>query len=156
MTDTPLFKKVMEILNGQKYPYEMTNHRPMLTSKQASEISGHDPALGTKSLALCGGSGKIIVATTAGNERLDFKAIKRLSGESRVELCPEEQIIGRLGTHIGGIAPFGYTDDIVLMVSKAILEAKQVYFNPGRNDVTICISNKVFRKIMERQNARII
>ncbi len=153
--NTVLYKKIIEYLNSKKIDYSLTEHEPVYTSDQAAHISQHPPEEGAKSLALNAGE-RIGVVTVSGAERINFKGIQNALKTKKINMCNEEVIKKKLNTEIGGLAPFGYDKDVIIIVSKKLLTQKKVHINPGRNDATLMISGNDFNKIMADQKARII
>lgn len=152
---TELFDKIIEFLKKKNIDYELTIHEPVYTSDQASEISGHVNEEGTKSLALSSEK-YFIVVTVSGNERVNFRAIKKFLGVKKLGMCQEESLKTNLKTEIGGLAPFGYGSDIIILVSISLFNQNKVYFNPGRNDATIAVRGEIFKDIMTACGAKII
>lgn len=149
---TALFQKIMSYLNQKDIEFKLFEHEPVFTSTIASNILGHKENEGTKSLALETEKG-LIVITIAGDERVDFKRIKKLLDIKKIKMCNVETIEKNLSTEVGGLAPFGYEHHIQLLVSQLLFKQHNIYFNPGRNDATILISGESFKSVMVDNHA---
>jgi prolyl-tRNA editing enzyme YbaK/EbsC (Cys-tRNA(Pro) deacylase) len=145
---TVLYTKVKEILDRERTNYEESLHQAVFTSGTASLLSGHADEEGTKSLVIELGSGALAVVTVTGADRIDFGAIKKLLGEKKAKMCSPDLLSQRLGTELGGVAPFGYDAEVKLLVSPKLFVQQAVYFNAGRNDVTVKVTGPDFQKIM--------
>lgn len=152
---TGLFNRIIEYMDKNSIKYELSEHKSVYTSSEASKVSGHTENEGTKSLALDTEKG-VVVVTVSGNERVDFNSIKRLFNLKKIEMCDAKKIADTLHTEIGGIAPFGYDKNIKIVVSNKLFENSKVYFNPGKNNATICVDGETFKKIMIKQGAQVI
>lgn len=152
---TQLYENIKRYLNASSVKYVETAHEPVFTSDKASEISEHKEDEGSKSLVVTGKSGLLAVVTVTGSERVDFKQLKNLLGE-KVSMCLPEQLKEKLGTELGGVAPFGYGADIRLVVSRRLLSQHRIFINAGRNDVTFEIAGPEFTHIMNDLGAIII
>ena len=152
---TELFRRIITYLAERGFHYEVFEHAPVFTADVASQISDHSREEGTKSLALRG-QRTIVVVTVAGNERVDFRQVATLLGEKKLSMANSELLSARLGSEVGGLAPFGYDSAVRLAVSESLFKASSVYFNPGRNDMTVRVSGSVFCEIMQAHNAVVI
>ena len=146
--NTPLYTSIKRILDKESIEYEEAQHEPVYTSDMAGDVSGHANEEGTKSLVLELGTGGLAVVTVTGGDRVDFKLIKKVLREKKITMCQSGVLSGQLGTEIGGVAPFGYGANVKLVVSPKLFRQKNVYFNAGRNDVTIKVSGQDFQKAM--------
>lgn len=153
--NTELFDQIIEFLKNKHMDYDLAFHNPVYTSEQASKVSGHIDEEGTKSLALSSEK-QLIVVTVSGNEHINFKGIKKFLGVKKLRMCQEETLKTNLNTEIGGLAPFGYGSDVILLVSNRLFTQIKVYFNAGRNDATIAVSGETFKNIMTICNAKIL
>ena len=157
---TQLYDNIISKLKKYKCEYEEFDHEPVFTSAAATNVMEHPEKQGTKSLAIEPKKGSklaIIVVTVSGHERINFKTVTQVTGIKKLSMCSEETIARILGTEIGGLAPFGYaTEGICLLVSKNLFEQEKVYFNPGKNNVTICLSGTDFQKVMRAEGAKLL
>lgn len=149
---TSLFDSIIERLAEYRELYELMEHDSVLTSEMASSVCNHPVEQGTKSLALSR-KGRIVVATIAGNERFNFSLIAQLVGEKKLSMVNEDSLVETLGTHVGGLAPFGYSHEIRLVVSARLFAVPFVYFNPGRNDRTTRMEGHAFQRTMIAEKA---
>lgn len=152
---TRLAHRIMDYLTDRKFRFKLYEHEPVYTSSTASDVLQHPEFEGTKSLVLKTERG-IAVVTVSGIERVNFKQIKRFLGVRSMAMADVDLVRKELETEIGGIAPFGYGDDITLIVSETLFDQRSVYFNPGRNDATVQVNGKDFEIIMLDQGAKII
>src|SRR5947199_10448506 len=107
-----LYECVLTCMKNCGVQFEETRHEPVFTSEVARRVSGHPEEQGTKSLVLQTSEGKLVVVTVCGDERIDFNRTKKLLGVKKVKMCDEELLPSRLGTELGGVAPFGYPPEI--------------------------------------------
>ncbi|ALF51666.1 hypothetical protein ACX27_00500 [Nostoc piscinale CENA21] len=74
---TLLYQRIIAYLEKNKIQFQLFEHEPVYTSETASKVLNHAEEEGTKSLALQAGN-NLIVVTISGNERIDFKKIKKI------------------------------------------------------------------------------
>jgi prolyl-tRNA editing enzyme YbaK/EbsC (Cys-tRNA(Pro) deacylase) len=147
-----LYDNIVTRLQQKNIDFKLIEHEPVFTSEIASQVVNHPESEGTKSLALKTNKG-IVIATVAGNERLDFKTIKQLLQVKKISMCDSESLQQELGTEIGGLAPFGYDSEVKLLVSSTLFNQENIYINPGRNDVTLKLIGQDFASVMLGNNA---
>jgi len=150
-----LFDSIISYLESRGLPYEIFHHRPVFTSDGAAELSDHPAAEGTKSLALQSEHG-LCVVTVCGDDRVDFAKLRAALGAKRIRMSNEQVLVQEFGTEIGGLAPFGYPPNVPTLIAKRLFTQPHVYFNPGRNDVTVRVVGDVFREIAVDHKALLI
>lgn len=144
---TRLYQQIVPVLKEENIPFTLYKHDPMWTITEASTFLDYPLEQGTKSLVL-EGEDKRVIATVPGHEHCDFRAIKRAVGVKRISMCREKTLAERFGVERGGVAPFGYSCGVILVVSSSLFEVPYVYFTPGRREITVRISGKDFKQIM--------
>lgn len=155
MKSNEVLSRIVRCLTKLNVQYEIISHAPVYTSNEASTVLHHPESEGTKSIALQTNQG-LAVVTVSGIERVDFKQTQILLGVQKVRMCDPEVIASTLKTEIGGIAPFGHAPDVRLLISQTLLEQKNIYINPGVNNMTIQISGTDFEKVAMFFNCIII
>lgn len=153
---TPLYTAIKELLESERISYEETTHEPVYTADQARDTSGHADDEGTKSLVLALPHGAIAIATVAGGDRVDFDALKRTWGVKKVSMSRDPNVLSTLGSEPGGVSPFGYTTLVRVAVSRKLFRQPHVFFNAGRNDVTMKVTGKDFERVMTRSGATVL
>jgi len=149
-----VFENITDYMHSRGIAHRCLEHDPVYTTEQAEGTVGHAPSEGTKSLALeseCG----LAVATVSGSERLDFGAIKRILGVRRLRMHNRSLLHQDFGVDDGGLAPFGYQPGIEILISETLIAEERIFFNPGRNDLTIEVTGVVFKEMAEHWHARI-
>ena len=81
-----VFGKIREILNKEKIEYDVLEHRPVFTSKEAAEVRGTELRQGCKAL-VCRTEEGFIQAVVAGNKELDLQKLQKLTLFKKLELA---------------------------------------------------------------------
>lgn len=144
---TALYERILSYLKQNEITFETFKHDPVLSIEQVSAILNHPLGHSTKTLALKGGS-RIVIATVAGNERFNFKVIANAVGVKRLSMCKEQTLTETLGAERGAMPPFGFSREIPLVVSSSLFTAPNVYFSPGRRDISVKVSGNAFKRVM--------
>lgn len=147
-----LYSEIKTILENMAISFQEFEHRPVYTSKEASEVSEHLEAESTKCIVLQSLE-KIFVVTMAANEKINYSEIKKVLGEKKLSMMPIEDLRQKLGIEVGAVSPFGYESTVRLVVSSSLLKQNNIYINPGLNNVTIKIRGKDFENIMLHSRA---
>jgi prolyl-tRNA editing enzyme YbaK/EbsC (Cys-tRNA(Pro) deacylase) len=143
---TDLYETIRSYLADATVGYRLVEHEPVQTSEEARNVLGHAPEEGTKSLAL-DADGTIVVATVPEPRTVPISSVAGTVGADTAQLCDPSVVESCLGTELGGVSPFGYGSDVRTLVDPALFEVPELYFNPGRNDVTAVVSGDGFRSI---------
>ncbi|MEO1527073.1 MAG: YbaK/EbsC family protein [Planctomycetota bacterium] len=146
-----LYDSVKRLLETESVDVQYLQHTSVFTSSSASEVCGHTPEEGTKSL-IVEADGSLVVVTVSTDARIDFSALKKLLGTKKIRMAKGENLFSQLGTEPGGIAPFGYGSEIKICVSQKLFVQSKLYFNPGRNDVTAVISGGDFERVIRQES----
>jgi len=142
-----LYNHILFLLSESEIAFETLQHDPALTIEQVSSVLNYPLEQSTKTLALEGTS-RMVVATVAAHERFNFKAIATVVGVKRLSMCKEQTLTENFGVERGGVAPFGFPPQIVLVVSASLFTAPHVYFSPGRRDLTLKLASDDFKRVM--------
>ena len=146
-----VYAEIKTILENMNISFQEFGHRPVYTSKEASEVSEHLDEECTKCIVLQSLE-KIFVVTIAANEKINFSEIKKMLSEKKLSMMPVEHLKEKLGVEIGAVSPFGYESTVGLVVSSSLLKQNNIYFNPGLNNVTLKVKGKDFENVMMHFN----
>ena len=102
-------KKHFEQWNRQQNVMEFETSSA--TVDQAAETIGVSPARIAKTLSFRGSNEKAILIVAAGDAKIDNKKFRHYFGFKARMLSPEE-VLEQTGHAIGGVCPFGLTNDL--------------------------------------------
>lgn len=142
-------KRIHEILESLSLEVAIQHHAPVYTMTEAESVSTHPPEEGLKCLALLGSDGRSVVACIRGSERADLARVAATVGIQRVALCPVERLEELFGVSRGGMSPFGYAPNVVLVVDASVFRERWLYFNAGTPSETARISGVDFERVMD-------
>jgi prolyl-tRNA editing enzyme YbaK/EbsC (Cys-tRNA(Pro) deacylase) len=100
------------------------------TAAQAAEAVGCDVGQIVKSLVFKTGAGSPVLILTAGNNRVDGRAIERLIGES-IEKADAEFVERTTGFAIGGVPPVGHSEPMIVVFDEDLLSYEEVWAAGG-------------------------
>ena len=138
-------KEILEKLKENGVEFELFEHKPVFTCEQAAKVRGVGAEDGIKCLLLNAG-GKIILALTRGDKRLDLEKIALLEGAETIRLAKNAEIEKVALCKKGCVHPFC---NVKTYVDCALAEKEWIEFNPGCHDKTIRIKVKNLLGLLE-------
>jgi len=133
--------KIRDILNKEKMEYEVLEHRPVFTSKEAAEIRGTELKQGTKAL-ICKTEDGFIQAVVSGAKELDIEKLQKITLYKKIELANPKEVRKATGCNIGSVPPFGNLFDLKVYFDKSVVENEIVAFNAGTHTKSIKMKAK--------------
>ncbi|MBI2656356.1 hypothetical protein HYX03_01300, partial [Candidatus Woesearchaeota archaeon] len=136
-----VFAKIRDILNKEKIEFEVLEHKPVYTSKEAAEVRGTELRQGTKAL-ICKTEEGFIQACVSGAKELDIEKLQKLTLYKNIELANAKEVRQVTGCNIGSVPPFGNLFGLKVYFDKSIVENDIVAFNAGQHTKSIKMKAK--------------
>lgn len=130
--------------------FELYDHDAIFTNEDAVIMKEEKGFTGTetKSLFLKGKDGRYYVYFTFTTKKTDFKRLKKVTGQ-KFSIVPPEVMEEVTGQKPGAVSPFGYTEDVPIIIDEEIYKQDKLVFAPGRPDQTMVVLGKDLLKILE-------
>ena len=135
-------KKVKNFLDFEGIPYNVSEHEPVYTSKQAANIRGVEMKTGVKALVLKTTEGKFIMGLIAADKRIDLKKVAEIVHTKKIKLASPQEVLATTGCEIGSVHPFGPLYALPTFMDSSVLENERVNFNAGMHTVSIEMNKK--------------
>ncbi|MEK6947312.1 MAG: YbaK/EbsC family protein [Nanoarchaeota archaeon] len=132
---------IKDVLNKEKIDYEVLEHRPVFTSKEAAEVRGTELKQGTKALVLKTEDG-FIQACVAGNKELDVEKLQKITLFKKIGMANAKEVRQVTGCNIGSVPPFGNLFELKVYFDKSVLENEILAFNAGSHTRSIKMKAK--------------
>ena len=136
-----VFSKIRDILNKEKIEYEVLQHKPVFTSKEAAEVRGTELKQGTKAL-ICKTEEGFIQAVVSGAKELDIEKLQQFTLFKKIELADAKEVRKVTGCNIGSVPPFGNLFNLKVYFDKSVVENEIVAFNAGTHTKSIKMKAK--------------
>jgi prolyl-tRNA editing enzyme YbaK/EbsC (Cys-tRNA(Pro) deacylase) len=136
-----VFGKIRDILNREKIEFEILEHKPVYTSKEAAEVRGTELKQGCKAL-ICKTEEGFIQAVISGNKELDILQLQKLTLFKKIELANAKEVKQVTGCNIGSVPPFGNLFGLKVYFDKLVVENEIVAFNAGQHTKSIKMKAK--------------
>jgi len=109
------------------------------TAPLAAEALGTEVGQIAKSILLKAKDDKFFMIVSAGDARIDNKAVKNLIG-SRVRMASGEEVLDVTGFNIGGVCPFALKRDIPVYLDESLRRYDVVYAAAGTGNTALPIT----------------
>lgn len=130
--------------------FEIYKHRSIYTNNDALIVKKEQGFSGTetKSLFLRGKDGTYFIFLTFTTKRTDFKKLKNIMGQKLSVVSPQnmEELTGQKP---GAVSPFGYENDVPVIIDEELLDQEKLVFAPGRPDRTMVVLVKDIYRIID-------
>jgi len=123
-------KEIIALLDRAGVEYELSEHEPALTSKQAEEITGWPAKCGAKSIVVKV-DGRFVLVVVRGTNLIDFNKLRKHFGIRKARLATPEEVLSMVGVKIGACYPFPEVAGLAGIVDKSLAECEYITFSPG-------------------------
>ena len=135
-TESPLTRRLLELLDAPGNPHRVLRHRPARTSQEAARARGTPLEAGAKAL-VCHADDAIVLIVVPAHARLDTRAFKRQTGTSNVRMVEAERMEGLVGAPVGAVPPFGSLVGLPTYADRAVVAREEIAFNAGARGVSV-------------------
>ncbi len=129
------FKILIELFDSKKIEYELHEHEPAITVKEALKVR-HTDALGLKSL-LFKADNENVLLILPGERKVSSKKVRSFIGVKDVRMVSPEEVFSIMGCEIGGCYPVGSVCGLRTIMDRSIEGADRIVFNAGRRDRSV-------------------
>ncbi|AIK36871.1 MULTISPECIES: YbaK/EbsC family protein [Bacillus] len=144
-----MYEEVISLLHKTNVSYEKFEHEPVLdyeTDRVVRERLGLQGAP-SKSLFLKSKSGSYYVFFTLEGTRLERNEMKEITGQ-RLSICSPDELREQTGCIPGCVAPFGYSQNVTIIVDSSVYAYDKILITPGVPEFTIELSTEELKKIL--------
>ena len=146
-TRNAVLDKIIDALNKEKIEFEILEHKPIFTSKEAAEVRGTKPEQGYKAL-ICKTEEGFIQAVVSGAKELDIEKLQKLTLFKKIELANAKEVRQVTGCNIGSVPPFGNLFGLKVYFDKSVVQNDVVAFNAGTHTKSIKMKAKDLVKVV--------
>ena len=126
--------RVTKLLDAAKIRYRLLPHtEPVFTVEAAARQRGVVKEAIVKAILLRDRQGQYVMACSAGNARVDPRAVRALlpEGWTRLHFATEEEILAVTGYVQGAVAPIGLPTDVPVIFDDDVALHEQVTISSG-------------------------
>ena len=137
---------VLRHLDALKIGYETKEYAvedEQFDGMHAAEMTGMDPNMMFKTLVLCGDKQSHLVCCIPVNRELDLKAVARASGNKKVTMLPQKELLGLTGYLRGGCSPIGMKKLFPTYVDQSAADLEKISVSAGVRGCQVILPTKV-------------
>jgi prolyl-tRNA editing enzyme YbaK/EbsC (Cys-tRNA(Pro) deacylase) len=80
------------------------------------------------------------LALVAGPRQVDWKALRRLLGQSRLTTATADEVRAVTGYEIGAVSPFGLSRPVRVLLDESVTREAEVSIGSGERGVTVILA----------------
>jgi Cys-tRNA(Pro) deacylase len=119
---------------------EFRHAGPVLSLEQAAEERGQRPSQVVRSILFRLAAGAYAMVLVAGPRQVDWKALRRHLGQSRLTTASADEVRDVTGYEIGAVSPFGLPRPVRVLVDESVLGEDEVSIGSGERGTTVILS----------------
>ncbi|NKQ33993.1 MAG: YbaK/EbsC family protein [Chloroflexi bacterium] len=134
---------VTRALDEMGVPYTFFQHPgPVKSLEQAAEERGQQPEQIIRSILFRLRQGEYVLVLIAGPQQIDWKALRRYLGQSRVTMAKQDEVLRVTGYQVGSVSPFGLPQPIRTLVDESVLAQEVVSIGSGVRSTTVILTRE--------------
>jgi Ala-tRNA(Pro) deacylase len=152
----PVLKKLKEVLDEHKVPYEVFSHALAYTAQEVAEkqhCSGKEMA----KVVMLKVDNALVMGVIPASRKVSLGTVVRSLSAKTARLATEDEFIAHFpGCEIGAMPPFGNLFGVRVFVDPALKEDEYIYFNAGNHVQTVRMKYKDFARMAKPEIARLV
>lgn len=134
---------VAQYLSARQIPHHVFQHTGTVHSlEQAARERGQQPAQIVRSILFRLAEGEYAMVLMAGPGQINWRALRRFLGQSRLTTASEEEVLTVTGYPLGAVAPFGIAHSLRVLVDESVLAQQEVSIGSGIRGTTVILQVK--------------
>lgn len=131
------YEAIIGLLDEAHVQYERFEHEPVHTSEEAAAVRGVSMSQAAKALLFKTKEGNFVLVVLPGDKRADSRKLKDHLHTKSIRFATPEEVEEHMGCKIGSCYPLGVIAGLHTLVDTSLAQNKEIFFNPGRHDVSI-------------------
>jgi len=150
-----IIRKLKELLDEAKVPYEVYNH-PLAYTAQEIAARQHFSAKEMAKVVMLKVDDALVMGVVSGNQKVDLSAVRASLGAMMARLATEDEFTSRFpDCEIGAMPPFGNLFGLPVYVDPALEKDEWIYFNAGNHVQTVHLRYKDFAGLVKPKVVRL-
>ncbi|MBK7217126.1 MAG: YbaK/EbsC family protein [Candidatus Promineofilum sp.] len=119
---------------------EFRHPGPVTSLEQAAEERGQRPSQVVRSILFRLAAEEYAMVLVAGPQQVDWKALRRHMGQSRLTTASADEVRAVTGYEIGAVSPFGLPRPVRVLLDASVLGEAEVSLGSGERGTTVILS----------------
>lgn len=120
---------------------EFRHPGPVTSLEQAAQERGQRPEQVVRSLLFRLAQDEYLMVLVAGPSQVDWKALRRIVGQSRLTMASADEVRAVTGYEIGAVSPFALPRPIRVMVDESVTREREISIGSGVRSTTVIMSS---------------
>ena len=145
-------------LQERGIPFREFRHPGLVTSlEQAAEERGQRPDQIVRSILFRLAQDDYLMVLVAGPRQVDWKALRRYVGQSRLTMAAAEEVRLVTGYEIGAVSPFALPRPIRVLIDESVVQEGEISIGSGvRNTTVILTSADLLRALGDVERVAVV
>ena len=119
---------------------EFRHPGPIASLEQAAAERGQRPGQVVRSILFRTGQDEYAMALVAGPQQVDWKALRRHMGQSRLTTATADEVRAVTGYEIGAVSPFGLPRPVRVLLDESVTREAEVSIGSGERGTTVILA----------------
>lgn len=133
----------LRLLDKKKIRYRVATYQynaANFTAEKMQDFVDFDIALLYKTLVGKGNKTGILVGVVPKDGTLNFKSLSKMSGNKKMTLIPQKDLLDTTGYIRGGCSPMGMKKNFPVFLDNSMLDFELIYVNAGQRGILVGLS----------------
>ncbi len=140
---------VARVLQSQGIPFRLYRHaQPIRSLEQAAQERGQRLEQVVRALLFRVGEGKFVLVLMPGGLRVDWAALRRHLGVSRVTTATPEEVLAVTGYPVGAVGPLGLRQSVPILADPRAFTPREVSIGSGERGVAVILQGADLRRAL--------
>ncbi len=149
MTEQNVLPPVARVLREQGIPFRVYRHAgPVRSLAQAAQERGQRLEQVVRSLLFRVEEGRFVLVLMPGGLRVDWPALRRHLGVSRVTMATPEEVLAVTGYPVGAVGPLGLRQEVPVLADPRVFEPEEVSIGSGERGVALILRSVDLRRAL--------
>ena len=118
---------------------EFRHAGPVSSLEQAAEERGQRPSQVVRSILFRLAADAYAMVLVAGPQQVDWKALRRHLGQSRLTTATADEVRDVTGYEIGAVSPFGLPRPVRVLLDESVTAENEVSIGSGERGMTVIL-----------------
>ena len=131
---------VSAALMALRIPHRTFVHTDSVRSlEQAAAVRGQRPSQVVRSIVFRLGSERFAMVLVAGPDQIGWKTLRQQTGQSRLSMASEAEVLAVTGYRLGAVAPFGLPRPVQIYIDTSVLAETEISIGSGLRGTAVIL-----------------